>query len=278
MNTFYLKIASICFAVHVPPEAPLSHLLETYHHYLLSDVDAQTPLWHVHLSYDPALSEPVESWITHNETLTRFQMHEYTGWLDFAEKQSRISAFSSQNEATRSAVERMMVYICMQEFPRHHDALIIHGAGIVINGAGMGFFGASGRGKSTVSRLAAGIGEVLSDENFIIQRTPEGPKLLGTPFWGTNTPAERVRAAQPQIVPLKALYALHHAPTFRLDTLSPAQATMELLSSEKVATERVTSANAWLAMVARIVAEVPIYRLGFLPTRELWTFLANEKI
>jgi len=57
--------------------------------------------------------------------------------------------------------------------------------------------------------------------------------------------------------------------------LSPADAVTALLGTEKVATERVDSALAWLAVAGQLVERVPVYRLGFRPTVELWDFLAT---
>jgi hypothetical protein len=45
------------------------------------------------------------------------------------------------------------------------------------------------------------------------------------------------------------------------------------LATEKVAVERVSSALAWLAVVERLVAQVPVYRLVSRPTTDVWPFL-----
>ena len=68
----------------------------------------------------------------------------------------------------------------MQALPRLGTGLLLHASGIVLDGAGYVFTGASGRGKTTVSRLAAGraeVGrtEVLTDENVIIRLGAAGP-------------------------------------------------------------------------------------------------------
>jgi hypothetical protein len=78
-------------------------------------------------------------------------------------------------------------------------------------------------------------------------------------------------------VPLAAVYLLVHASGFELTRLAPAQAVMALLTTEKVATERADSAAAWLTVTERLVAQVPLYRLDFRPTAELWDFLASRR-
>jgi hypothetical protein len=74
-------------------------------------------------------------------------------------------------------------------------------------------------------------------------------------------------------VPLRAVYVLAQTPGFELARLTPSQAVLALLDSEKVAVERPSSADAWLAAAQRLVAETPVYRLGFRPTPEVWSFL-----
>jgi hypothetical protein len=53
---------------------------------------------------------------------------------------------------------------------------------------------------------------------------------------------------------------------------------MALLGTEKVATERVESATAWLTAAEQIVRQVPTYLLEFTPTIEVWAFLKQQQI
>lgn len=265
--TLYLNIGSIIFALRLPSKSLYQFLSEHYREYLASP----PANWELTLTYNPSLNASDNPWIEHDSQATQFEIAAHRGWMDFERRQAEVSTVS--DEKARSAMERVISYICMQELPRHYNGLLIHGAGIVIDGAGYVFFGASGRGKSTVSRLSEGIGQVLTDENLIVRLTPQGPQLISTPFWGGGTPVEKIQKVPYTKVPLRAIYSLHHAPSFTLERLSLAASVMELLSSEKVATERISSADAWLAMTERLLSHVPLYRLGFLPTTELWHFL-----
>ena len=139
------------------------------------------------------------------------------------------------------------------------------------------FTGASGAGKTTVARLAAGHADVLTDENLIIRFAGgHGPELCSTPFWGQSTPAELIRRTNRR-VPLRAVYLLEHTPDFQLSPLAPAEAVMALLTTEKVSVERIDSAAHWLAAAGRLIREAPVYRLGFAPTAELWDFLSLHR-
>lgn len=262
-----LTIGGIPFALHLP--APHLHpLFQARYRSFLSNDPAR---WSITLTYDPTLSIEARPWIRHEGLRTHFEIAGHTGWIDLAQRVATVSTPS--DEWAHSALERVMAFVCMQELPRHHDALLLHGAGIVIDGRGYVFFGASGRGKSTVCRLARGRGTVLTDENVIIHLTAEGAMLSSSPFWGFGTPASEIQQVPYQQVPLEALYGLRHAPDFSLTRLSASEAALALLSSEKVATERTSSAEAWLAVVERLIERVPIYQLGFRPTEALWPFL-----
>jgi hypothetical protein len=78
-------------------------------------------------------------------------------------------------------------------------------------------------------------------------------------------------------VPLVGLFSLAHAPELALTRLTPGRAVAALLDSEKVATERVESAAAWLAVAGRIVERIPVHSLAFSPTSELWSFLLRHE-
>ena len=228
------------------------------------------PAWHVTLQHDPTLDDEPAGWIEHTEQLTRFRVHANAGWLNLDEHRAAIS--SPTQARAFSAVERILVYICMQTLPREHAGLLLHASGVMRHGGGHVFVGPSGAGKTTVARLAEGYGRVLCDENVILRTGDAGPELWSTPFWGFSTPPEMIVRARLH-VPLRAVYILAQTPGFELTRLAPGQAALALLGSEKVAVERPASANAWLAAAERLVSQVPVYRLGFRPTVELWSFL-----
>ena len=58
--------------------------------------------------------------------------------------------------------------------------------------------------------------------------------------------------------------------------LAAAEAVVALLLTEKVATERVTSASAWLNTAEQLVRQAPVYELSFAPTSEVWSFLEQR--
>lgn len=271
MRALTIELGGIPVALHLP--SLLAGRLRARYRSYLSDRPAE---WGIHYRQQPALPRAAPAWIRHEEAVTHFYLKGQRGRLDFSRREARLA--SSDLNLARPVIERALAYICMQELPRRGDALLLHGVGLVDNGRGMVFFGASGRGKSTVARLARGRATVLSDENVIVRRQGDEVTLVSTPFWGLSTPATEVRQVHAAEVPLVGLFSLHHASCFTLERLAPAAAVMELLTSEKVATERPSSAAAWLAAAERLAAALPLYRLGFQPTTELWRFLREEQV
>jgi hypothetical protein len=269
--SLYLDVAGVTFAVELPSPAWRPALAERY----AAFPGPARAAWQVAVAYDPALAVAPAPWIRHDGPVTTYRFSDHAGRIDLAARRAEISTRSEPRAA--AALDRTLAYICLQALPREHDGLLLHAAGVVLDGAGHVFTGASGAGKTTVARLAAGRGEVLSDENVILRLGADGPELFSTPFWGHSTPPELISRTNRR-VPLAAVYVLEHTPDFELTRLAPAQAVMALLTTEKVATERADSATAWLAVTERLVAQVPLYRLDFRPTAQLWDFLTSRRV
>lgn len=267
--SLYLDVAGVTFAVELPSPAWRPALAERY----AAFPGPARAAWQVAVAYDPDLAGAPAPWIRHDGPVTTYRFSDHAGRIDLAARRAEVTTRSEPRAA--AALDRTLAYICMQALPREHDGLLLHAAGVVLDGAGHVFTGASGAGKTTVARLVAGRGQVLTDENVIIRLGPGGPELFSTPFWGHSTPPEMIHRTNRR-VPLAAIYLLAHAPDFRLSPLTAGQAVVALLSTEKVSTERPDSAAAWLAVAERLIAQVPIYNLGFRPTAELWDFLARS--
>ena len=267
--TLCLDTAGVTFGIDLPATAWQAPVAERYAAFISSNAAS----WHVTVTHDPSLRITRAPWVRHDGPVTAFRVSDHAGQLDLAACTAEVSAPAPARAG--SALDRVLSYICMQALPRQGDGLLLHASGIVLDGAGYVFTGASGRGKTTVSRLAAGRAEVLTDENVIIRLGAAGAELCSTPFWGHSTPSELVHRVNRR-APLAAVCILEHAPDFRLDRLGSAEAVMALLTTEKVATERADSAAAWLAVAERLIARTPVYRLGFRPTPELWDFVSTE--
>lgn len=106
------------------------------------------------------------------------------------------------------------------------NVVIIHGAGIVIDGKGFVFFGPSGIGKTTISRLWRDHGaELLNDDRVAIYRAKSGEwRIAGTPWHGEEP------IVSPKDVPLGGVVRLRQSDTTSVRALSPMEGLSELLS------------------------------------------------
>lgn len=88
-----------------------------------------------------------------------------------------------------------------------HDSFLIHSSGVIRGGDGFLFVGASEAGKTTVADLSAHH-QVVNDEICLIEFTPEGALLHGTPFNG-HFPRKSPGSAPLRAILLLAQGAVH---------------------------------------------------------------------
>lgn len=261
-----LSIAGLGFQVQTPDEGWRAALAPLYREFPLHGA----PDWRVTLEHAPDLAGARR--IEHQGSVTRFQTHQYAGWIDLEQRRAMTAAASLA--AAPAALESALAYACMQALPRAGQGLLLHAAGIHWRGLGLVVSGPAGAGKTTVAGLAQGHGELFNDEMVIVELAGPRPHLLSTPFVGPTTPPTLARRSNRR-APASVLLLLAHAPTFELTQLSPAEVVLELLRTNLATVERTASAAAWLAAVERLVQMLPAYRLHFRPSVELWDFLAG---
>ena len=113
------------------------------------------------------------------------------------------------------ALLKIWAATCLPE----RNRFFLHGAGLRVGGAGVLFLGHSGSGKSTLARLTPGDG-VYSNEWACLVCDQE-PKLVGSPFWGWDTPLPLSHDTPPET--LRAIAVLSPADHTALEWLTPAQ-------------------------------------------------------
>ncbi len=144
--------------------------------------------------------------------------------------------------------------------------LPIHAAGVVLGERAVGFFGASGAGKTTLADTCPET--VLSDE--LVAIAPGNPlSLVRSGFWGEGRGPGR-----PVGAPLAALVALDQGPSFRLSRLGHMDAVRSLVASVPVPLAPPLWSRA-LAVAADTVSRVPVYRMAWSPSEPPWDRLAE---
>lgn len=267
-STFGMSVGGVGFQVHLPDDVWLAALAPLYSEFAL---DCE-PEWQVTVSHEPDLEPDPQRWIKHEGPLTRFCVEGFAGWVDLERQQALVRTSSPAGGA--SAIERGVGYGCMHALLRQGQGLMLHAAGILWRGHGLVASGHSGAGKTTMARLALDCGEPFNDEVVIVDLAGPQPLLLSTPILGQSTPPELARRVK-RAAPATALLLLAHGPDFELTPMEPAEAVMELLRTNIAAVERFDSARLWMERVDRLVQALPVYRLRFRPTAELWDFLAS---
>ena len=146
--------------------------------------------------------------------------------------------------------------------------LLLHAASAVHRDRALVFAGASGAGKTTLSRLAPGGAAVLTDEVSYVRREGEGYVAHGTPFAGELArPGENTRA------PLAGIYLLRHADENTLEPVPPAEAARAILSNVLFFAEDPALVKSVFAAAVELAGRVPVFRLGFVPDGRVWELL-----
>ncbi len=142
--------------------------------------------------------------------------------------------------------------------------LLFHAAGILRRGKAYIFYGHSGSGKTTVTRLSAG-DEIINDDLLLIMPSPAGWKVQATPFWNHFL-------SQPPTAPgvPVGLFRLVQDLQVYLEPASQAHAMAEMAGSVPIVSADLARSPALLQRCQSILDAVPAYRLHFLQDASFW--------
>jgi hypothetical protein len=143
------------------------------------------------------------------------------------------------------------------------DGLVAHAAVLLDGERGFLCCGRSGAGKSTLSRLAGS--RRGSDELGAVRRVGGEWTVCSLPFW-------RGRAGSAR---LDGVFLLRHAACDERRRLSPAEATAAVGRHVLWPMEEPEAAQRALDLLADLVARVPVWDLGFVPTTAVWELIAR---
>ena len=148
---------------------------------------------------------------------------------------------------------------------------MFHAAGIVRDGRACLYFGYSGSGKTTVSRLSQALGDrVLNDDLlFLVPPKPGqagGWTVYSTPFWNPT----QVQPVGLDSAPLAGLFRLVQAKQVFTAAMQPGQAVAELVTSVPVLGLDPGRTLSVLARCRRLSRDVPVHHLHFLPDASFW--------
>jgi hypothetical protein len=153
-----------------------------------------------------------------------------------------------------------------------NDALLLHSAGVIRDGLGYVFFGPSGAGKTTTSRLASKTAHVVSDDLVIIHCDENGCTLHGVPFKGELSEAPRAN----QQAPLKGLYRLRQDTSHFLEPISHIKAVADLVAASPFIVREKRLSDQLMKVCSKIAQCVPVQELHFKRDVGFWRVILDE--
>jgi hypothetical protein len=185
------------------------------------------------------------------ESSIQVRHHRYCAELDAAARRGRLYRRPDASGALGITLRLAMTAVLPLA-----GGLPIHGAGVVVRGSALVFFGPSEAGKTTISRASPW--PVVSDEMVAVAGNP--PSLHATGYLRWHGPEPELPA------PLAGLVMLSKGPGTEIDRLSRADGLRRLLHNLWVPPVPLLQREA-LRVAARVVETVPVYRLAWNPER-----------
>ncbi len=171
---------------------------------------------------------------------------------------------SLPNPVTYPLDQLLLIYLLAQK------AVLIHAAGAIVNKRGYLFAGASGAGKSTISKLLMqhDFVELLNDDRIILEKSEEGFLIHGTPWPGEAGIAVNKSA------PLNGLFFLQHGKKNMIRKLHPRESMTRLFQVTSLPwyDEKVLQSGP-LILCDEILSGLTTYEISFQPGLEIITML-----
>lgn len=166
--------------------------------------------------------------------------------------------FSGKGQSDTYAFEGIEIVIFTNWLANFSD-VILHAAGIAVDGKGFAFVGSSGVGKSTLSEaLAKEPGVTMLGEDQVVLR------YLDEQFWIFGTPwHERPELCSPIGVPLTKVFFLERTDGEQFERLSPIEGVKRLLQTAFIPYYRSGKLPGILNRLTMLAEEVPFYRLRY---------------
>ncbi len=142
---------------------------------------------------------------------------------------------------------------------------LLHAASAIRNGRAFIFSGLSGAGKTTISRCAPEDVTLLTDEISYIRRDGDGFRAHGTPFAG-----ELAKLGHNLAAPISRLFFLEKASRNQILELDRADAMRRLLRNVLFFCQDSELVNKVFETACDLLANIPAYRLAFVPDQSVW--------
>lgn len=214
----------------------------------------------VHFQIKPGTTGLAEYPIEFRDGALHFTHPRCTGCIDLAQGAAHLClAVAAPDQAVEYVLRATTALLAFDA-----GGLMLHAAGLVRGDRGYAFFGHSGSGKTTVSRVSTEV-RVLNDDLVVLMPNIDW-QIHATPF---SNPTQ-VPPAGPGRVPLAGLLRLVQSKQVRIQAMPVAQAAAEVLTSVPIVPLDPQRMPILLERVLNLVTAVPTSRLHFLPDDSFW--------
>jgi hypothetical protein len=155
--------------------------------------------------------------------------------------------------------------IVMMYYLAKRQGVIVHAAGIEMNGKGYIFPGRSGAGKTTISRqfVATGSCSMLSDDRVIVKKLENTFMAFGTPWPGEGGIAVN------RGIPLAGIFFITHSETNRIEKITPSTTIEKLMPVTSIPWYDPEPMENILGFCNNLITHIPSYILHFRPDTEV---------
>ena len=264
--TCVFSIGGLGFAVECTDAALAAELTHRYRQF--SNADKIHLTVRVQTAGQVRASASLDTSMAFSDGTVQFAAPGYEGFINAAQGEGRLALSSAQPMDDLDYYVRVACAVLAFQA----GGLLFHAAGIVRGGWGYVFFGCSGSGKTTVSRLSPH-DVVLNDDLVLLMPADRGWTVQATPFWNPS----HVHPAGALAAPLAGLFHLVQDKQVYLETLYAAQAVAEVIASVPVIAADPSRTSQLLERGRRLVGATPVYNLHFLPDPSFWPVVEQTR-
>ena len=261
-QTLMFDIAGLAVAIHIHDPELAGRLRGRYHQFLNSQA---TPILEIAVTArqgEPFIQPVPGDWVI--ETQFENDRLEYTsylkrGWVDIEQGVGEMEVIAPGDGENFFRVA--YAWLCLR-----HNALLLHASGLIRDGFGYAFFGHSGSGKTTTTRLSEQVATILSDDLVILRCHDGNCRLYGVPFRGEFGEAPRAN----QNAPARGIFRLRQDGTHRVQPLPPSLAVAELSASAPFVNNKAALIPQLLDVCQQIVNATQVHALHFKKDAKFW--------
>lgn len=199
----------------------------------------------------------------------------FMGRLDWAPRLQAALWSSEDGRLVSEAIFENVLRVVVAYHLLEQGGVLLHSAAVADNASAQVFFGRSGAGKSTISRLGFENGRaVLSDDMNALRNTADGIFVEKLPFAGDFGQTAGSIGVQ---FPIRGLYLLEKGSVPSIRELRPAAAVAALLGCAPFVNLNPFRYDELVQKLQELNAQLPVGVLTFAPDTPFWELLDGHR-